>query len=486
MKIRELAPLLEEKKSLYITLILSVIYILPLLLANYNYLDDLGRNHAGYGWQHDGRFIATLLGKTWSLNNLVFSIFPFSILVSAVVLGFTGFLITKILGIENDKKVKWSSLLIITAPTFLGNLVFKFDILPMSIALLLITIPFLFYQNKLNFFMVSVVAIFLSLGLYQNGTTVYFMIGSVFLIDNIRRFEVKKFLKNFSIIIISFLIGLCLYLLTLKLSGIELYMRGELIALAPGFFEELVNNNEVFFDRLDFILSSGHYNKLISVFLLLAFAGFIYSVISKSKILPSVFAAILIFGILLINFWLIAGVNIFLKGSYWDLRSFCGLGFFLIIAAKFQDSLKGYFYKLSRISMIVLIFFSFVLISQFGRLLTNQNEYQNAVSSLLMNHFKDESITKIAFVGTLPLAPNNKLVYRTFPLFHNLLSSPIGKYSFWTKEALNTNGMMKGISIIEVADVDCKYDVVEKTKWYYIRKIDHETLIIDFNKNVCN
>jgi len=486
MKIKELAPLLQEKKSLYITLVLSVLYVIPLLLANYNYLDDLGRNHAGYGWQHDGRFISTLLGKIWSLNNLIVSIFPFSLLISSVILGFTGFLICRILGIENDKKVKWSSLLIITAPTFLGNLVFKFDILPMSIALLLITLPFIFYESKLKFFIVSVVTIFLSLGLYQNGATVYFMIGSAFLIDDIKRHETKKLLKNFSIIIIGFLIGLCLYFLTLKLSGIELYMRGEIIGLTPAFFEELINNNEVFFDRIDVVVNSGHYNKLILVFLLLAFVGFICSVISKSKIFASVLVAILIIFILLINFWLIAGVNIFLKGSYWDLRSFCGLGFFLIIAAKFQDSLKGFAYKLSRVSMIVLILFSFVLISQFGRLLTNQNEYQNAVATLLMDHFKDESIKKVAFVGTLPLAPNNTLVYRTFPLFHNLLSSPIGKYSFWTKEALNTNGMMKGISIIEIADVDCKYDLIEKTKWYYVRKMDNETLIIDFNKSSCD
>ena len=182
MKIKELAPLLQEKKSLYITLILSVFYVIPLIIADYDYLDDYGRNLFGYGWQHDGRFIATLLSKIWSLNTDTFSIFPFSTILSALILGFTGFLLTHLFNIEKDKTIKWSSLLIVTMPTFLGNLVFKFDCLPMSLSLLVVVLPYLFYNSWFKFFIASVIGIFLSLGLYQSGATCYFIVGSLFII----------------------------------------------------------------------------------------------------------------------------------------------------------------------------------------------------------------------------------------------------------------------------------------------------------------
>ena len=183
MKIKELDFIFRGKKSLYITLILSVIYVIPLIIADYDYLDDYGRNLYGYGWQHDGRFIATLFAKLWSLNSANFSIFPFSTILSALILGFTGYILSYLFELEPNSKVKLSSLLIITMPTFLGNLVFKFDCLPMSLSLLVIVFPFLFYKSTLKFFIFSIMGIFISLGLYQSSATCYFIVGSLFLIQ---------------------------------------------------------------------------------------------------------------------------------------------------------------------------------------------------------------------------------------------------------------------------------------------------------------
>src|SRR5690606_27740425 len=163
MKLEELNDLLRDKKSLYITLVLSVVYIIPLLIANYDYLDDYGRNLYGYGWQHDGRFISTVLSKIWSLNNANLSIFTFSLIISVLILGFTGYILTYLFKLEINRTIKLTSLLIITMPTFLGNLVFKFDCLPMSLSLLVIVFPFLFYNSSLKFFILSVLGIFLSL-----------------------------------------------------------------------------------------------------------------------------------------------------------------------------------------------------------------------------------------------------------------------------------------------------------------------------------
>lgn len=482
MRINELNVLLQDKKALLRTLALSLLYVVPLVLANYDYLDDFGRNDAGYGWQHDGRFLATLAGNIWSLNSFIVSVFPFTLILSSFILGCAGFLLTGILGIEKDKKIKWASLLIITAPVFLGNLVFKFDILPMALSLLTIVIPYAFYEKRKKFFFISVGSVFVSFALYQNSTTIFLIIGSVFLIEHIIKARWSMFFKDLLLVVSSFTAALVLYLLALRLLPIDLYVRGEFIRLESGFLGELLKNNKVFFERIHAIINSGQYKYILLLFLGFSLAGLLYRLFYKKTPLYGMCSLLLIMGILAVDFWLIAGVNLFLKGTYWDLRSFCGLGFFFMVCVKLHDYLNEPARRLSRISVLLMLSFSFMLMAQFGKLLTNQHEYQNGVAFTLSSYVKDPSVKKIALVGTLELAPNNRAAYRNFPIFNNLLSSPIGEYSFWSKKALNTNGMMDEIELIEAPDEKEPYELIDVTRWYRIKKVDTETLLIDFSK----
>lgn len=486
MKIKELAPLFEDKKSLYITLILSVIYVIPLVIADYDYLDDYGRNLFGYGWQHDGRFIATLLSKIWSLNADTFSIFPFSTILSALILGFTGCILTHLFNIEQNKTIKWSSLLIVTMPTFLGNLVFKFDSLPMSLSLLVIVLPYLFYNSTLKFFLTSTIGVFLSLGLYQSGATCYFIVGSLFLIKALLDANWKLFFNRSGIYITSFIAAFLVYLLILKIGELQVSNRIGTIFGTEHFFDLLKANNTIFMQRINVLLSSGSYKYIILFFISVSFVGIFYYVYSNRKSTQKLIVLIPIFLILLVNFWLIPSVNIILKESYWDFRTFCGLGFLLINILFFQNFLKGKIVYLSRFATFLVVAFSFVLMAQFGRILTNQNQFQHAIVQDLTEYFKDETIKKVGFIGTLQIAPKNEFVYKKFQIFNGLLGSPIGQFSAWSKDALNINGMLTSVEVIQSDDFVCKGEIIETTRYYHIRKIDHETLIIDFAKNECN
>ncbi len=486
MKIKELDFIFREKKSLYTTLILSVVYVIPLVIADYDYLDDYGRNLFGYGWQHDGRFIATLLSKVWSLNADTFSIFPFSTILSALILGLTGYLLTHLFNLEKDRTIKWSSLLIVTMPTFLGNLVFKFDCLPMSLSLLVIVVPYLFYNSPLKFFITSVIGIFLSLGLYQSGATCYFIVGSLFLIKELLKTNWKLFFKRFCIYIVSFISAFLGYLAVIKIGKLPVSNRTETIIGSEHFFDLLKTNNEIFLQRLDLLLYSGNYNYIILFFSAVSATGLIYYIYQNRKNAEKIVILLPVLCILVVNIYLISSVNIILKETYWDLRTFCGLGFLLVNIAFFQNFLKGYFVYLSRFATFLVIAFSFILIAQFGRILTNQNQFQQAVVNNLTPHFQDGSIKKIGLIGTLRIAPKNEFVYYKFPLFNNLLGNPIGQFSAWSKDALNINGMLANVEIVPSEDFVCKGELVEITGYYHVRKIDRETLIIDFNKNQCN
>jgi len=483
---KEFKNVLSNSKAYQYTLILSVLYVLPLVIADYDYLDDYRRNLYGYGWQHDGRFIATLLAQMWSLNSLSFSIFPFSTILSAIILGFTGYLLTHFFDLEKDKTIKWSSLLIITMPTFLGNLVFKFDCLPMSLSLLTVVAPFLFYRTKLPFFIASTIGIFLALGLYQSGATVYFIVGSLFLIQALLAYNWRDFFINTFIYIASFLIALIANIIIIKIFELPVSSRIETIIGSEHFFDLLKANNDIFLLRLDLLLYSGNYHYIILFFSGVSAMGLVYYVYQNRKNAGEILILLPVLFILAVNIYLISSVNIILKETYWDLRTFCGLGFLLVNIAFFQNYLKGYFVYLSRFATFLVIAFSFVLMAQFGRILTNQNQFQQAIVNNLAPHFNDGSVKKVGFIGTLRISPKNEFVYKKFPLFTNLLSSPIGQFSAWTFDALNINGMLKNTEFITADNLMCKGELIEVTKYYYVRKIDQETLIIDFSMNVCN
>jgi hypothetical protein len=485
MRIKELDSLLQDKKSLFITLLLSVIYVLPIMTADYDYLDDFGRNLFGYGWQHDGRFIATLLGKLWSLNSAVFSIYPFSLLLSAIVLGFTGYLLVSILKIEENKLVKWSSMLIITAPGFLGNLVFKYDCLPMSLSLFVVVFPFIFYQHRLKFIIASVIGVFLSFGLYQSSSTVFFIIGSIFLIQEIIGNNWKGFFYNFIIIITSFVAAFICYLIVLKLWNLQISSRASFIITEANFTELLAKNNERFFDMVSLMLRSGNYEYYVVLLLIFTLLGFGYFIYSGKNKLKNLLVLPLILIIIITSFWLISGVNILLVNSYWDLRTFCGLGFFLILCVYFHKYLKGTIKKVSRVSIAILVFFSFVLIAQFGKVLTTQTQFQNDFITEIKPYTGNKNIKNIGIIGTLTVAPKNYFSYSQFPLFANLLQSPIGQFSSWNKEVMNINGAFNEINIITSNDLKCKGTLIKDSKFYNIRMLNSDTLILDFNRSKC-
>lgn len=171
----------NDQKSLLILGLISSIYILPIVLADVPYLDDLGRNIYSYGWQHDGRFLATVLGVLWSFGSEIHSLAPYFTFLSAWVLAFTGLLFTNILQIEQGKIVKWSALLLVISPFFLGNYIFQFDALPMALSMLVVVLPFVFIHRGIYFFIGSILGIWACLGLYQNSVLTYFIIGGYFL-----------------------------------------------------------------------------------------------------------------------------------------------------------------------------------------------------------------------------------------------------------------------------------------------------------------
>lgn len=63
-----------------------MLYVLPIVLANVYYVDDMGRLSLGYGWDGDGRILSNIITEALSFGNGIISTFPYSTLLSSAIL----------------------------------------------------------------------------------------------------------------------------------------------------------------------------------------------------------------------------------------------------------------------------------------------------------------------------------------------------------------------------------------------------------------
>lgn len=480
---KEFLQIIDNKKGVCFSIVVSIFYVLPLVIANYNYLDDTGRELYTYGWQHDGRFIATILGYLWSLGGNIFSLHPYTLILSAFILGVTGYILSKLLKIEEDYQYKISSLFLITSPFYLGNLVFKFDCLPMALSLFVIVFPFIFYHNKIKFYALSVLAIFLALGLYQTSATAYVIIVSIFLILKFGSQSYKDFFIHTILSASSFLLAYILYTIVLNIGEFDLSNKNEMIVTHENFIKLLQNNVGQFHEDILVLFNSGNsayiYYSLFAISLL--GCAFYLRKFSIKNIIPNI---LLIAICCQVAFYLIPSINILLKESYWAYRSFSGLPFFFLFCAFFISYAPKWGIQLGRVVFGLMVLFSFILMSQFGRMLTNQTEFNDYFVNEINRVRIENKITKISLLGKLPIAHRNYQTYQVFPIFDKLLSSEISGHDYFAKNYFNQYGLFD-FEHKYIDSYDCSGELIVDHKYYNIIKVEDGYIIVDFNKTDC-
>ncbi|EIK4885979.1 glucosyltransferase domain-containing protein, partial [Salmonella enterica] len=125
---------MKNKNYLFI-FIIGLLYVFPIVLANVYYVDDMGRLSLGYGWDGDGRILSNVLTEALSFGNGIISIFPYSTLLSSVILVISGIIVSDML-FENKYLKYISSLFILTSPFMLENLSYRYDSILMAVSVL--------------------------------------------------------------------------------------------------------------------------------------------------------------------------------------------------------------------------------------------------------------------------------------------------------------------------------------------------------------
>lgn len=424
--------------------ILSFLYVLPILLTNTFYIDDMNRTVEGYNWNRDARFISSEIMNFLSFQKrVVFSGFPFSTILSAFLLSFSGFILSYIIGIRNKIFLFFGSLLLLTCPFILEILWYKFDCIPISLSLFFAVFPFTFYNKPIRFCLASVLSVFIIFGLYQTTTLSYSIILIFFSIRDIWKKEYKLTLKNVIIGLFSFLTGFIFYFSVVKIKGIEMVddRRAEFIFKGPNFIQ-LLNERFEGFKTLFFALYHSSYNYLIGFLLIFVVIG-IFTLFKKTKWgLQRYLQVILIIGLLAFAVVLTLGINLFVFEARWSPRSLIGFGFlfYLVLFAIYQ--IPKYKEILVFIALAPVVYYSFLISSQLGIFIKNQEEFSDFVIHQVATEVLKYDHLKLVIDGEIKYTERNKTVhYETLPIIYKL-APKYENYSFyWGMIRMNKFGM---------------------------------------------
>lgn len=472
-----------NKKGLCFSIVLSLLYVLPLILANVYYMDDLGRIMDGYSWTNaDGRFASSLLMRSLSLSPyIVVNLYPYYTMISAAIIAVSGYILCCLFGIEKDKTVKLSSLFLLVNPFFLSNLAFKYDCLPMALSIFVLIIPF-FFINKSHIFFTVVVFLcsYLCFCLYQPTATGVFVIGSFYMLQYCKRNELQKVIYLFIKLLIATVFAYVLWRATLSVMNIGLWGRGALSFLDPDFYFILSKQWNSFIALMKSLSIS--YAIAISVFLVLsvyAFIRFITKLDAKRGFLAILILLFAIISTFAINF--VTTANAITPRT----QTVYGLIFFILVY--FLYDLRGNMAKLRSFGILLVLFFSFLLSSLFGQALKNQDDYNNFIISQVSSYLAANDHPQLHIVGSIGVAPRNEMVMEFYPILKELtpIYSNEGFFALcdFSKFGLVSEDFGKTFTDREmVLDELNKYPILNENK-YYILRAKEDVFILDFNKS---
>ncbi|WP_132927442.1 glucosyltransferase domain-containing protein [Sodalis ligni] len=165
-----------QKKSFWLCLLLCGLFAFPILYADIYYIDDVSRSQKGLlGWSGLGRPLSDFALKIFNLNKGgLLDVSPLPLILSIFVIAACSMLIAEGIFKRYNVKTLLLSMVCIVCPVLLQNLAYRFDSLPMTLALLFAILAWkILDKSTVVHSTLAVILLFLSLSLYQPCAAVF-------------------------------------------------------------------------------------------------------------------------------------------------------------------------------------------------------------------------------------------------------------------------------------------------------------------------
>jgi len=485
---------LEKNRELFTPfIIISLMFVTPIILANIYYYDDYGRSLLGYtNWNKvDGRPLAEAIMIMLMQSLRMYDIFPLPLIAGLAALSLS----TKyFIGII-DSKASWYAipifLSILSNPFILEPLSYRFDslifLLSLAVAISYIYEPI---KGKLSFlwdFICSMAVLFL----YQTSFNVILCILAVrFLLKCNSGLPDSRIIKSTLLSVAALLLSATSFSLINKY-----FFKLEINPYHPKVASENIIE-KVLFNTKEYLgfLSDFHPSGRIVIFLILLISV-VSSVIiaSNARTTKKAYKLIVYLSALIMPFLCLtasAGILLILDKPLLVPRSLIGFsGFMIFSCSAFYLSLKRKAFTL----IFILPFISSLLTCfAYGNTYRDQYKIYDAIAQDIIvdtQNYSDNSIS-FSFEGKAPTSGIYKNSEQRLPLLSKLMPGEFYN-GWWAVMYMKKNGWVQHPSWYDnevhpnAQTLACRSLPIAKAKYYYLFK-EGNLIIIDFNKSNCD
>lgn len=477
----------NNKSNLVTLLCASIIYVLPIILTNSYYIDDMTKSLTGMGWDHDGRLLATKLMQYISPGPDVIDIYPFGQMIASFLISLSAYIILTSLTGRNDKTILFASILFLGSPFLLENLSYRFDALIMAVSIFSVSFPFALYNNRLLFFIVSFFGVFLSLMTYQASATAFFIVFAIFLARDALCKSFSEMIIKSVIALASFAFAYLAFKSSLTFFNIDLNGRNSLI-FDQGNVLDLLYRNAKVAKRVTLTLFNDGYLLFAIPVLASVLASCLVILRRASEFkTPSGLARIAIIALLGIAvIACIPGANLLLSSPWWTARSMVGYSFFVLFLVSIP-LIAGMNDRIYRAVLIVATIPSFTICAAYGSALHQQNEMTESIISMTYPELSKNKDSDIVIDGKGPKSRRLQTIERNIPVVQFLV--PVYMNNGWAwginyfkrYEMIGDGSFISGDKRLAVLREKCSYEKVQENKFYNLMK-NGKVYVIDFKK----
>ncbi len=436
--------LMEEDKRIRNFLLLGgAFYVLPIILANRYYNDDLSRTLYAYaGWTQDGRPLSQLILYFVSGWKPLADISPLNLLMGVVllVMSLTIYARKNLSFIANKTCVAMALLMVLVQPFDLQSISYKYESLFMLLAL---SIPFLLFSTNEDVSLwiklgVSVITGVMIMSIYQAVLGMFLILELVqmYLCMQIQRKSFKDYFKAELPRLAGVMAGALFYVVAIaprfvdkkgwrhEASQVSLGLNGRAVA---NFFENIKRG-------LAYQLQVLHgTSKLYIVSLLLLCTLTVIAIVMqcwKNHRKEEHNASVWLMDVLLVLLPLAAVICVYLPMTVLSSMAlkyrvfFCFGGVLLLLALM----IMGAFGNKCKILMVVMgacLFFQYSSVYAYGNALKCQKEYEEYTVHSLAHDLEtlnaEGDYQKVSYLGNAPKAKQLQTICEKYPFFDEIV-----------------------------------------------------------------
>lgn len=407
----------ESVKKWYpLAIVIVLITYTTLMLANYDFVDDMRRIANGsIEWISFSRYISEfssiLLHTNFRLNDLA----PYTQILAIFILAFTSYLVASIY--SNGKisfSIMMASLLSVTCPFIFMNVIYKFDSPYMALSILFAVLPFLFVNDQKSFIFWSLICNMLVMTSYQASNSVYIEMSILWGFLLWQRKENRKFLIFLVTAVLCYIVSLVIFKLLIMVP--EEASHNDIVSASAtlNLFDSLILNFKAYFKQV-FENWGNLWIKLFSIGTIILFPINTLNNTKQNKVI-SILMSVLV---LLLMFGLSFGAYLILKNSIISTRAFMGFGFAISLIAVYNCiSIKSKKQKINSVITCCLLYGFIIAGIVFGNAYRKHEKYENFRVTLLFNDLNDllsaDSKPSMVVTGSMGTSGYNYFVQKNY------------------------------------------------------------------------